>query len=93
MQHPPREITLSGGHVAVVVGLVLLLLARAPVLVRAGCGLVVLAGMVVLVLATASVVRSAGMGVVMLAALGLRRPRLALPALAGAVIVLLAADP
>lgn len=83
----------SGGHVAVVVGTVLFALARAPAPVRAGCGLVVLAGMVVLVLPTASVVRAAGMGVVTLSAMGLRRPRLALPALAGAVITLLLIDP
>ncbi|SED97677.1 ComEC/Rec2 family competence protein [Ruania alba] len=83
----------SGAHVALVLAVVLLVMFWAPRAVRAGVGGVVLIAFVALVRPDGSVLRSAVMGAVLLVGLCLRRPRAALPALATAVIVLLAADP
>ncbi|MFV0253736.1 MAG: ComEC/Rec2 family competence protein [Beutenbergiaceae bacterium] len=83
----------SGAHVAMVVGLVLLGLAWAPRLVRAVVATLVLAGLVMLVHPEASVLRAAAMGVVLILGLLLARPRSALPALWFSVISLLLIDP
>ena len=61
--------------------------------VQALVALVALAGFVVLARPTASVVRAAAMGAVMLLALASGRSRVAVPALAAAVTVLLLLDP
>ncbi|SCL41974.1 competence protein ComEC [Micromonospora pallida] len=85
----------SGSNVAIVVGAVLLLArwARAgPRLAVACCGLA-LVGFVILVRPSPSVVRAATMGAIGLAALAAGRPRVALPALAAAVTVLVLVDP
>lgn len=83
----------SGAHVAMVLGLVLAALVRAPRVWRGLVAGVVLIGLVLLVHPTASVLRSAAMGGVLLVGLLLARPRAALPALWASVIVLLAVDP
>lgn len=85
----------SGSNVAIVVGLVLLLArwARAgPWLSAILCG-VALVGFVILARPSASVVRAGTMGAIGLLALAAGRPRAALPALAGAVTVLVVVDP
>ncbi|HEY0698887.1 MAG TPA: ComEC/Rec2 family competence protein, partial [Micromonospora sp.] len=85
----------SGSNVAIVVGLVLLLarwLRAGPGLSAAICA-VALFGFVILVRPSPSVVRAAVMGAVGLLALATGRPRAALPALGGAVTVLVVADP
>lgn len=83
----------SGAHVAMVVGLVLVALRRLPRRWQAILGGLVLAALVVLVHPTASVLRSAAMGGVLLLGLLLGRPRAALPALWASVVLLLAIDP
>jgi competence protein ComEC len=83
----------SGAHVAMVLGLVLLLLRRLPRAAQAVLGAVVLVALVALVHPAASVLRSAAMGGVLLVGLLLGRPRAALPALWASVVVLLAVDP
>lgn len=83
----------SGAHVAIVTGTVLTVLGRAPRWLRAICTGAALGAMVLVALPTPSVVRAAGMGSLTLFAFASRRPRLALPALLGTVIVLLATDP
>lgn len=85
----------SGSNVAIVVGLVLLLTrwARAgPWLSACLCG-VALVGFVILARPSPSVVRAATMGAIGLAALAAGRSRAAVPALAGAVTVLVVVDP
>ncbi|MFY1672648.1 ComEC/Rec2 family competence protein [Plantactinospora sp. WMMB334] len=85
----------SGSNVAVVVGLVLLLArwARAgPWLTAALCG-VALVGFVILARPSPSVVRAGTMGAIGLVALATGRPRAAVPALAGAVTLLVVVDP
>ncbi|MBE1492871.1 ComEC/Rec2 family competence protein [Plantactinospora soyae] len=85
----------SGSNVAIVVGLVLLLArwARAGPWLSAGlCG-IALVGFVILARPSPSVVRAATMGAIGLAALAAGRPRAAVPALAGAVTVLVVVDP
>ncbi|RBY76121.1 ComEC/Rec2 family competence protein [Geodermatophilus sp. TF02-6] len=85
----------SGANVAVVLTGVLAPLRRRAVdrRVQALVALVALAGFVVLARPSASVVRAAMMGAVTLLALATGRPRAALPALGGAVAVLLLVDP
>lgn len=83
----------SGAHVAIVLGAVLAALSWAPRWLRAAVGGAVLVCFVVLVRPEASVLRSATMGGVALLALLLGRPARALPALCGAVVVLLLLDP
>ncbi|MEV4757970.1 ComEC/Rec2 family competence protein [Micromonospora sp. NPDC049559] len=85
----------SGSNVAIVIGLVLLLArwGRAgPWLAAVLCGLA-LVGFVILARPSPSVVRAAAMGAVGLLALATGRPRAALPALGGAVTVLVVVDP
>ncbi|WP_422773700.1 ComEC/Rec2 family competence protein [Plantactinospora sp. WMMC1484] len=85
----------SGSNVAIVVGLVLLLArwARAgPWLAAALCG-VALVGFVILARPSPSVVRAGTMGAIGLVALAAGRPRAAVPALAGAVTLLVVVDP
>ncbi|MDG4789268.1 ComEC/Rec2 family competence protein [Micromonospora sp. WMMD1102] len=85
----------SGSNVAIVVGMVLLLArwARAgPWLAAVLCG-IALVGFVVLARPSPSVVRAGTMGAIGLLGLALGRPRAALPALAGAVTVLVVVDP
>ncbi|WP_239314077.1 ComEC/Rec2 family competence protein [Plantactinospora mayteni] len=85
----------SGSNVAIVVGLVLLLArwARAgPWLAAVLCG-IALVGFVILARPSPSVVRAGTMGAIGLLALAVGRPRAALPALAGAVTVLVVVDP
>lgn len=85
----------SGSNVAIVLGAVLLLArwARAgPRLAVALCGFA-LVGFVILVRPSPSVVRAATMGAIGLAALVAGRPRVALPALAAAITVLVLVDP
>ncbi|WP_156250314.1 ComEC/Rec2 family competence protein [Pseudactinotalea terrae] len=83
----------SGAHVAMVLGLVLLTLRRLPRAAQAVLGAVVLVALVALVHPAASVLRSATMGGVLLVGLLLGRPRAALPALWASIVVLLAVDP
>lgn len=83
----------SGAHVGVVVGTVMVVLGRAPRWVRALSSLTVLVLMVIVVLPTPSVVRAAGMGAMTLIAMLRRRPRVALSALFATVIALLLHDP
>lgn len=82
----------SGQHVALVLAVVLTLTGVAPRRVRAVVGLVVLIGLVVLVRPGGSVLRAAVMGGVVLAGTALGRPAVSVPALSGAVVVLLVAD-
>jgi len=85
----------SGSNVAIVVGAVLLLArwARAgPWLAALLCAAALL-GFVVLARPSPSVVRAGTMGAIGLVALAVGRPRAALPALAGAVTVLVVIDP
>lgn len=83
----------SGAHVAILLGLVVLATSWLPRPAQALVGVVALAAFVTLVRPEASVLRSAVMGAVVLAALLLGRPARALPALAAAIVVLLALDP
>ncbi|MFI9643831.1 ComEC/Rec2 family competence protein [Micromonospora sp. NPDC051925] len=85
----------SGSNVAIVVGAVLLLVRWSRAGPRAGallCGLA-LVGFVILVRPSPSVVRAATMGAIGLLALATGRPRVALPALGAAVLVLVLVDP
>jgi competence protein ComEC len=85
----------SGSNLAMVGGLVVVLARRC----RAGPRLTALlagaamVGLVVLVRPSPSVLRAAVMGLIAVLALGIRRPRAALPALGGAVLLLVLADP
>ncbi|TFV61897.1 ComEC/Rec2 family competence protein [Geodermatophilus sp. DF01-2] len=85
----------SGANVAIVLAGVLAPLRRRAVdrRVQALVALVALAAFVVLARPSASVVRAAAMGAVTLLALATGRSRAALPALGGAVVVLLLLDP
>lgn len=83
----------SGAHVAMVIGMVLVALRRLPRWWQALLGGLVLLALVLLVHPAASVLRSAAMGGVLLLGLLLGRPRAALPALWSSVVVLLAVDP
>nr|WP_143425130.1 ComEC/Rec2 family competence protein [Geodermatophilus pulveris] len=85
----------SGANVAIVLAGVLAPLRRRAVdrRVQALVALAALAGFVVLARPSASVVRAAAMGAVTLLALATGRSRAAVPALGGAVVVLLLADP
>jgi competence protein ComEC len=85
----------SGANVAIVLAGVLVPLRRRAVdrRVQAMVAVLALAGFVVLARPGASVVRAAAMGAVTLLALATGRPRAALPALGGAVFVLLLVDP
>ncbi|MGC0271789.1 ComEC/Rec2 family competence protein [Pseudactinotalea sp. Z1739] len=83
----------SGMHVAIVLGSVVLCLWWAPVWVRAGVGGVVLLGFVALVYPSGSVLRAGTMGAVLLLGLATGRPRASIPALLATVIVLLGLDP
>ena len=83
----------SGQHVALVLGLVLTGLGVVPRRVRAGAGLVVLTGLVVLVRPGGSVLRAGVMGAVMLAGVASGRRSVSVPALAGAVLILVLIDP
>ncbi|MFC2361043.1 MAG: ComEC/Rec2 family competence protein, partial [Actinomyces dentalis] len=83
----------SGQHVALVLGLVLTGLGAVPRRVRAGAGLVVLTGLVVLVRPGGSVLRAGVMGAVMLAGVASGRRSVSVPALAGAVLILVLIDP
>ncbi|AEV82288.1 competence protein ComEC [Actinoplanes sp. SE50] len=85
----------SGANVAMILGVVLFAVRRTragPVLCAAVCG-VALAGFVILARPSPSVVRAAAMGAIGLLGLASGRPRVAVPALAAAVAVLLLADP
>lgn len=83
----------SGQHVALVLGLVLTGLGAVPRRVRAMAGLVVLTGLVVLVRPGGSVLRAGVMGAVMLAGVASGRRSASVPALAGAVLILVLIDP
>lgn len=83
----------SGQHVALVLGLVLTGLGVVPRRVRAVAGLAVLTGLVVLVRPGGSVLRAGVMGAVMLAGVASGRRSVSVPALAGAVLVLVLIDP
>lgn len=84
---------ISGAHVALLLAVLMVLLLWAPRWLRAGLGAVALVAFVALVRPEGSVLRAAVMGGVLLLGLVLRRPRSGLPALAAAVVVLIAADP
>ena len=86
-------LAVSGSHFALLCGLAVLILRRAGPRIAAAGGAIVLLGLVVLVGPGASVLRAAVMGGVALLALSIGRTRTALPALAGAVIMLLFVDP
>ncbi|HLS15862.1 MAG TPA: ComEC/Rec2 family competence protein [Beutenbergiaceae bacterium] len=83
----------SGAHVAIVLGVVLLCVWWLPVWLRAGIAVVVLIGFVALVYPSGSVVRAATMATVTLFGLATGRPRSSVPALFATVPVLLAGDP
>ena len=85
----------SGANVAILLGVVLFLVrwSRAgPMLTAVVCGLA-LVGFVILARPSPSVVRAAAMGAIGLIGLASGRSRAALPALAGAVAVLIVVDP
>ena len=84
---------ISGAHVALLLAVLMVLLLWAPRWLRAALGAVALVAFVALVRPEGSVLRAAVMGGVLLLGLLLRRPRSGLPALAVAVVVLIAADP
>ena len=88
-------VAVSGANCAIVVGFVLYLARWAGLPRRAApwVGAAALAGFVVLARPQPSVLRAAVMGALALAALGSGRRRAGLPALAAAVLVLLAVDP
>ncbi|GAA4286268.1 ComEC/Rec2 family competence protein [Georgenia daeguensis] len=83
----------SGAHVAILLGAVLGALVWLAPPWRTGAGALALVAFVALVRPEASVLRSAVMGAVVLVALLLGRPARALPALCGAVVALVLADP
>lgn len=85
----------SGAHVVIVIGSLLVLLAalKVPPRARVAVLVVALAAFVILVRPDASVLRAAAMGGVALLGIAAGRPASALPALAGAVVVLLVVDP
>ncbi|MGY1637539.1 ComEC/Rec2 family competence protein [Geodermatophilus sp. SYSU D00742] len=85
----------SGANVAIVLTGILVPLRRRAVdrRVQALVGAVALVGFVLLAHPSASVVRAAAMGAVTLLALASGRPRVAVPALGAAVVVLLLIDP
>lgn len=83
----------SGMHVAIVLGALLLCLWWAPLWLRAGLGAMALLAFVFLVYPSGSVVRAGTMGGLLLLGLATGRPRSSIPALLAAVIVLLSADP
>lgn len=83
----------SGMHVAIVLGAVLLCLWWAPMWLRAVVGALVLLGFVALVYPSGSVVRAGTMGAVLLLGLATGRPRSSIPALLATVVVLLGLDP
>ena len=86
-------LAVSGSHVAVLIGLLLLPFRRAGPRIAAVAGAVLLTVLVVVVGAEPSVLRAVVMGAIALVALWSGRTRSALPALAAAVLVLLAVDP
>ncbi len=85
----------SGSNCAVVLGMVLVLARRTRLGMRgrAALGGIALVGFVVLARPSPSVLRAAVMGAVTLLALASGRPRSALPALLGAILVLLLGAP
>lgn len=83
----------SGMHVAIVLGAVLVCLWWAPTWLRAGLGGVALVAFAALVYPSGSVVRAGVMGGLLLLGLATGRPRSAIPALLAAVVVLLGFDP
>jgi competence protein ComEC len=85
----------SGSNVAIVCGLVLLLArwCRAGPKLAAFLAALTLVGFVILVRPSPSVLRASFMGAIALAALATSRPRAALPALGGAILVLVLVDP
>lgn len=85
----------SGANCAVVIAAVMLATAsiRLPRSGRIGLALLVLGGFVVLVTPDPSVVRASVMAVIVLVSYGLGRPARGVPALAVAVVALLAVDP
>ncbi|HLS25149.1 MAG TPA: ComEC/Rec2 family competence protein [Beutenbergiaceae bacterium] len=83
----------SGMHVAIVLGAVLVCLWWAPPWLRAGLGGLVLVAFAVLVYPSGSVVRAGVMGGLLLLGLATGRPRSSIPALLAAVVVLLGFDP
>jgi competence protein ComEC len=86
-------VAVSGSHVAVVCGLVVVLLRRfGPRVAATGAGMT-LVGLILLVGPAPSVLRAALMGAVGVAAVFVGRERAALPALAGTVVLLLLLDP
>lgn len=86
-------VAVSGSHIAIICGAVVLLLRRFGPRFAAFAAAATLVALVVLVGPQPSVLRSAVMGGIALMAVLLGRARTALPALAGAVIVLLLLDP
>ena len=86
-------VAVSGTHMAVVTGAVMILLRRFGPRVSAITAAGALAAMVVLVGPEPSVLRSVVMGVIAVSAAVLGRPRAALPALSAAVFTLLLIDP
>ena len=83
----------SGQHVALVLGLVLTGLGALPRRARAAAGIVVLTGLVILVRPGGSVLRAGVMGAVMLTGVASGRRSASVPALAGAVLLLVLVDP
>lgn len=83
----------SGQHVALVVGLALAALGVLPRRWRAVVGALLLLALVVIVRPGGSVLRAAAMGAVMLAGVAAGRRSASVPALCGAVVVLVLLDP
>ncbi|MDQ1689543.1 MAG: competence protein ComEC, partial [Frankiaceae bacterium] len=88
-------VAVSGFNVAIVLAAVLVAVrrTRAGPRLQALCGLLAVVGFVVLARPSPSVLRAAVMAAVALLALALGRPRAAMPALAGSVVMLLLVDP
>lgn len=83
----------SGQHVVLVVGLALAALGVLPRRWRAVVGALLLLALVVIVRPGGSVLRAAAMGAVMLAGVAAGRRSASVPALCGAVVVLVLLDP
>ncbi len=88
-------VAVSGGNLVIIMGVVLFAVRRTragPVLSAVICGLALL-GFVILARPSPSVVRAAAMAAIGLIGLAAGRPRVALPALAAGVAVLIVYDP
>ncbi|MDO4887177.1 MAG: ComEC/Rec2 family competence protein [Actinomycetaceae bacterium] len=86
-------IAVSGGHVSILLAIVVVLVGRRNVLVTAGLACLLVCGLVVLVGPEASVMRAVGMAAVVFAALARGRSTQAVASLSIAIIAVTAIDP